>query len=128
LLPAVIWLVERYTSQTGIHIHLKHSGLEQRFHPDIETTAYRVVQEALTNIARHAGVKEADVCLKVERNTLYATINDQGIGFEVATAMATAETGGLSGMHERVSLSGGKLTVESNPGAGTCLTAEWPLP
>src|SRR6202043_3986714 len=63
LVPALLALFERYTEQTGVLVHFKHQGLEKRFTPEVETTASRVVQEALTNVARHAGV--ADVTVRV---------------------------------------------------------------
>ena len=61
LLPALLALFERYTEQTGVKVAFKHEGLEQRFPPEVETTAYRIVQEALTNVARHAGVDAVTV-------------------------------------------------------------------
>jgi len=128
LLPAALWLTEQYTAQTGIDVHLEHSSLEQRFTPDIETAAYRIIQEALTNVARYANVNDVAVRLWVDQNILYTKIEDQGVGFDVQTKMVSAKTNGLSGMHERVVLSGGNLAVESTPGAGTRLLAEWPLP
>ena len=62
LLPTLLWHIEHYTAQTHVKVNFKHSGLEkQRFAPEVETAAYRVVQEALTNVARHANVHEATV-------------------------------------------------------------------
>ena len=55
LLPAVLWLVERYTAQTGVQVRLHHAGVDRRFAPEVETASYRIVQEALTNVSRHAG-------------------------------------------------------------------------
>src|SRR5207253_4700538 len=59
LLPALRWHCERYTAQTGVRVSLEHAGLEQRFPADVETAAYRIVQEALTNVARHAGDRKS---------------------------------------------------------------------
>jgi signal transduction histidine kinase len=85
------------------------------------------VQEALTNVARHAGASEAMVRLWADQEILHLQIHDQGVGFDVKATLAATTTGGLSGMYERVVLLGGQLTIESAPGAGTCLTAELPL-
>jgi len=128
LLPALLWQVERYTAQTEVRVNFKHTGLEGRsFAPEIETAVYRLVQEALTNVARHAGVKEVAVYVWADPASLSLQIEDQGRGFDSEAAMKAAATGGLAGMRERAILLGGQLRVESTPGAGTCLTAELPL-
>ena len=99
---------------------------EQRFAPDVETTAYRIVQEALTNVARHAGVSELTVRLWTDADTLSVIIVDQGRGFDLQTARTTLSSG-LAGMVERAALLGGNLTIESAPATGTRLTASLPL-
>ncbi|HEV8663901.1 MAG TPA: GAF domain-containing protein, partial [Candidatus Methylomirabilis sp.] len=128
LLPALLWHFERYTAQTRVQVALKHSGLEgRRFPQDIETAAYRIVQEALTNVARHAGVNEVAVKLWADRDTLGVRVEDQGKGFEPEAVLASHTTSGLVGMRERASLLGGHLTAESRPGTGTRVIAELPL-
>jgi signal transduction histidine kinase len=128
LLPTLLWHFERYTTQTYVRVTFKHSGLEgRRFRPEVETAAYRIVQEALTNVARHAGVGEVWVRSWADQEALGVQIEDQGSGFEPEAALAAGATTGLAGMRERAVLSGGQLTVESTPGAGTCVTAELPL-
>jgi signal transduction histidine kinase len=127
LLPALLWHIERYTGQTGVQVVFKHTGMERHLTPALETAAYRTVQEALTNVARHARVSEVTVRLWADQHTLGVQVDDQGIGFDPATALAVSITGGLVGMRERVALLGGQLTVESAPGSGTRLTAEFPL-
>nr|NIN99224.1 histidine kinase [Anaerolineae bacterium]NIQ82060.1 histidine kinase [Anaerolineae bacterium] len=127
LLHALLWHLERYTTQTGIRVSFKHTGLEGRFASEVETAAYRIVQEALTNVARHADVDEVTVRLWVDQDTLSVQIEDQGTGFEPEIALTASASSGLSGMQERAVLLGGHLTVESAPGAGTRLTAELPL-
>jgi signal transduction histidine kinase len=127
LLSALRWQLGRYTSQFEIRVNFKHSRLdEQRFAPDIETAAYRIVQEALTNVARHAGVGKVDVDIQADESRIRIRIRDEGIGFDAHTLSASS-TGGLSGMRERASMLGGQLDVESAPGAGTLLRAELPL-
>jgi signal transduction histidine kinase len=128
LLPALLWHLERYTTQTNVHVTFKHAGLKDvRVVPEVETAAYRIVQEALTNVARHAGVSEVVVRLWIDQELLNAQVEDQGTGFDAEAAMAAAMTRGLIGMRERVGSLGGQLTIESVPGVGTCLTAELPL-
>jgi signal transduction histidine kinase len=127
LLPALLWHLERYTAQTHVRVTFQHALPEQRFAPEIETVAYRVVQEALTNVARHAGVSEATVRLWITQDTLGLQVKDRGTGFDPEAQLANVRAGGLSGMRERVALLGGQLTIESSPGAGACLTVELPL-
>jgi PAS domain S-box-containing protein len=126
LLPALLWHVDRYTGQTRVHVHLEHHGLDRRLHPDVETAAFRIVQEALTNIARHAGVSEARVRIRRERDVLHLEIADRGRGFDVKSVLALGMTGGLPGIHERVRLLGGRLDFNSDPGRGTCISITLP--
>ncbi|MBN1811170.1 MAG: PAS domain S-box protein [Anaerolineae bacterium] len=128
LLPALLWHCGRYTDQTGVHVDFRHTNLEgRRFGPKVETAAYRIVQEALTNVARHADVDQVTVRLWAEQDTLNVQIEDQGAGFDPERAMVAEESSGLVGMRERAVLLGGELTIESTPGAGTRLMAELPL-
>ncbi len=127
LLHALLWHFERYTAQTGIQISFKHTGLENRFASEVETAAYRIVQEALTNVARYADVDEVAVHLRVDQDMLSIQIEDQGTGFEPEITLAASASSGLSGMRERAVLLGGHLTIESASGSGTRLTAELPL-
>ena len=125
LLPTLLWHIEHYTAQTRVRVNFKHSGLEKRrFAPEVETAAYRLVQEALTNVARHAQAAEATVRISTHRQTLLIEIEDNGRGFDVESVMMAGETTGFAGMRERVVLLEGQFTVESRPGAGTRLIAE----
>jgi signal transduction histidine kinase len=126
LLPALLWHLERYASRTGVRVDFKHNGLEGRFAPEVETAAYRIIQEALTNVARHAGVSETTVRLWADQDTLLVRIEDQGTGFDPAAVLAAGHASGLAGMQERAALCGGQLTVDSESGAGTRLTLEMP--
>jgi signal transduction histidine kinase len=127
LLPALLWHFKRYTSQTNIQVEFKQSGLDMRFRPEVETVTYRVIQEALTNAARYAGVNEVGVVIVADENMIIINIEDKGNGFDPETVGNNRETAGIEGMRERLSLLGGRLTIESSPGAGTRLTAEIPL-
>ena len=125
LLPTLLWHIEHYTAQTRVRVNFKHSGLEKRrFAPEVETAAYRLVQEALTNVARHAQAAEATVRISTHRQTLLIEIEDNGRGFDVESVMMAGETTGFAGMRERVVLLEGQFAVESQPGAGTRLIAE----
>jgi signal transduction histidine kinase len=128
LLPTLMWHFERYTARTDVQVLFKHIGLEGcRFAAGVETAAYRVVQEALTNVARHAGVREVTVRLWANNEYLGAQIEDRGKGFHPEVAFVGHVTGGLSGMRERAELLGGRLTVESAVGGGTLVAVQFPL-
>jgi PAS domain S-box-containing protein len=128
LLPALLWHLEHYTAQTQVRVNFRHSGLEKRrFGADVETAAYRMVQEALTNIARHAQVHEATVRISTHQKTLLIEVEDHGKGFDVESVLTASETSGLAGMRERAMLLGGRLAIESHAGTGTRLTAELKL-
>ena len=126
LAPALVWLVERYTTQTGVEVALACSGLAARLDPQVETAAYRIVQEALTNVARHAGVKRAAVHCSVAGTALRVEVADEGVGFDVHAVPVGASTG-LVGMEERARSTGGRLWVRSVPGRGATLVAHLPI-
>jgi len=100
--------------------------VDGRFFSEVETTAYRIIQEALTNVARHAGVTNATVRIRAKADLLVLQVEDRGRGFDQGEVPAGQRSIGLSGMRERVELIGGLLTIESRPGAGTLVTAELP--
>ncbi|MFP4438693.1 MAG: GAF domain-containing protein [Chloroflexaceae bacterium] len=127
LLPTLRWHFNRYTTQTGIEVLFKHHGVERRFASDIETAIYRLVQEALTNIARHAQVDILTVRLWADEEVLEVQIEDTGIGFDQDRVLAGKTSNGLTGMRERVELLGGTFAIRSQPGQGTCLTVTMPL-
>jgi signal transduction histidine kinase len=126
LIPGLLALFERYTKQTGVLVDFKHHGVDGRFFPAVETTAYRIIQEAVTNVARHAGVSKTTVRIRAKAELLVLQVEDRGRGFDQSEVPAGPRSIGLSGMRERVELIGGLLTIESRPGAGTLVTAELP--
>ena len=126
LRPALLWLVERYTAQTGVEVSLACSGLAARLDPDVETAAFRIVQEALTNVARHAAVSSATVGCSVAGAALRVEVADDGVGFDV-DAVPVGVSSGLVGMEERARSTGGRLRVRSSPGRGTSVVAELPI-
>ena len=128
LLPTLLWHFERFTNQTNIHVTFRQKDIDDsRFPLQVETAVYRIVQEALTNVARHAQVDEAIVRLWSDEKTIGVQIEDHGVGFDAEAAANLWRTNGLGGMRERAVLLGGKFTVESRPGAGARLTAELPI-
>lgn len=128
LLPALLWHFDRYTSQTNVRVNFKHIGLDKRFRSEIETAVYRIIQEALTNVARHACTREVTVLISVIREEIFIiNIEDRGIGFDFNTIKSTKVTAGIGGMRERVALLGGKMMIDSSPGIGTCINVEIPL-
>lgn len=126
LVPALLWHFERYTAQTGIQVLFEHKGLQRRFTPEIETAVYRIVQEGLTNVARHAHVNEVTVRLVVGRAALSVGIEDHGAGFDTERALSNGASNGLNGMRERAALLGGHFRINSSPGVGTRLAARFP--
>ncbi|HEY7220649.1 MAG TPA: PAS domain S-box protein, partial [Candidatus Binatia bacterium] len=126
LLAALRWHFGRYTAQTRVKVAFKHTGIEERrFAPEIETAAYRIVQEALTNVARHAQVDKVAVEINAEQERLRIEIRDEGVGFDPG-ALSAAQTGGLSGMRERAIMLGGKFSLESTLGGGTVIEVTLP--
>jgi PAS domain S-box-containing protein len=126
LLPTLYWHIDRYTSQTGIHVNFQCAEFPERFLPEIETAAYRIIQEALTNVARYAQVKDVFVGLVVQEKTLWVEVLDKGKGFD-SSADLDRPTSGLGGMRERASLVGGYLTVRTFIDQGTQILAALPL-
>lgn len=105
------------------------SGRVGRVPPDVELVLYRIVQEALSNVARHANASQALVRLTRRGRALRMVIEDDGCGFDVDAVRGSRESGlGLFGMEERLALVGGSLRVESAVGRGTRVIAEVPLP
>lgn len=128
LLPALLWHIDRYMAQTRMRVQFTHCSLEgRRFTPAIEIATYRIIQEALTNVARHARVSEVEIEVWVTEDELRIQVRDVGVGFEPKIALAQAASAGLLGMRERAALAGGHLTIESAPGKGTTITVIFPI-
>jgi signal transduction histidine kinase len=127
LLVTLEWFVQRYTAQTRIAVQFTHHGLGQRFAPAVEITTYRIVQEALTNAARHACVQTVSVSVSADSSRLSLMIEDQGRGFDREQIRRSPTSHGLIGLRERALLLGGFVMIASSPGLGTRLSAELPL-
>lgn len=126
LLPTLLWQFDRFSAQTGIRVNFKHSGIEKRFSHQIETAIYRIVQEALTNVARHSNAGETSVLLWASQELINVQIEDHGRGFDPDKVIGDMKSSGLAGMRERAALLGGKLIIESWPESGTTVTAQLP--
>jgi signal transduction histidine kinase len=124
LVPALERLVDSFREQTGMQAELEARVGPERLPGDVETTLYRITQEALTNIVKHAQARRVSIVLTRRDSLVTAVIEDDGRGFE---ATGDGERLGLLGMRERVELVGGRLTVESREGRGTTIAAEVPL-
>ncbi len=127
LLPTLLWHYERFTGLTQVKVDFEHSGIDRRFPAEVELTAYRIVQEALTNAARHADVDALAVKVQADDAVLSLDVSDEGVGFDTAVTLRSKDSNGLSGIRERIELLGGLFTLDSAPGIGTQLIAELPL-
>src|SRR5438552_3315992 len=124
------WYVEREAKRAGLASRLALAPLAQRPPAAVETTCFRVAQEALTNVIRHAQAHVVDVELSAASGTLQLVVHDDGRGFDVSAARKRAAHGGSQGllsMQERVALAGGDLEIDSAPGRGTTVRARLPL-
>jgi len=123
--PALERLVEGFGGLSGTRVDF-HSALgETRLPTEAETTLYRVVQEGLTNIVKHADAKQVSVSLARRGACVAVVIEDDGVGFDRRTS--SGDGIGLLGMRERLALLDGRLEIESRPGAGTTIVAEVPV-
>lgn len=127
LVPTLRWYVNRYATRLGIEVEFEAIGLDDRLAAEIETALYRLAQEALTNIAKHAQARRVYLRLARSGARVTAQIEDDGIGFDVHKRAADAPGAGLFGMRERVARLGGTFSLQSHPGRGTRLFVELPL-
>src|SRR5207248_8181617 len=122
LLPALRWYVKEYQKKCSIEVEFQSSGLKERLPAEMETALYRIVQECLTNTARHANARRVRITLKETANTVKAKMIDDGCGFDYEALLKNPgqERGlGLAGMQERAVLLDGALKISSAPGKGT---------
>jgi signal transduction histidine kinase len=124
LAPALERLGDSFSEQTGISVDLQ-AALPERLLPEIETALYRIVQESLTNVVKHARARNVSILLTRRGAVVAAVVEDDGQGFDPAAVRDGAF--GLLGMRERVALLDGRLDVESRDGAGTTIAVEVPL-
>ncbi len=130
LVATLRWYMDRQMQRAGFVAKLVARPLQIHLPSGLETMCFRIVQEALTNVLRHAKAKHAHVELRQRNSKLELIIRDDGIGFNVRTAQRRASRGasfGLSGMQERVRLAGGQIEIKSRPKRGTTIRAHFPL-
>jgi signal transduction histidine kinase len=132
LLPALRWMAEQVGTRSGfvVHIPFEESETSERLPPALESACFRIAQEALTNIARHAKATQVSIALSMDTHAVHMEICDDGCGFDTTTLQNRSHGGeslGLAGMHERAALLGGGLTVASQPGQGCTVRMHCPL-
>ncbi len=121
LVPALERLVQTFSESSGINTDLEARLGEERLPPEVETTLYRIVQEALTNVVKHAGATTVSILLVRRNGSMTAVIEDDGRGFDLAAVKP--DSLGLEGMRERAELHDGKLSIETST-SGTTLAVE----
>ncbi len=132
LLPALRWYIKEYKQKFSLDVEFQATGFKERLPAEMETVLYRIVQESLTNVARHAQAHKVSVQLQEDRQAIYVTIVDDGHGFDAEQSQKMPGPGqergwGLVGMHERANLLDGALEIISRPGKGTTVHARIPL-
>src|SRR6266566_4862739 len=130
LLPALRWYVKEYSQKCSIEVEFVATGFKQRLPAEMETALYRIVQESLTNTARHANASKVLITMKEDADAVYATITDDGCGFDVGAIQKSPDHDrglGLAGMNERALLLNGTLDVQASPGHGTTIEVRLPL-
>jgi signal transduction histidine kinase len=125
LVAALEHLASSFSEQTGIAIDLGVALGTERLPGEVETALYRIVQESLTNVVKHARARHVSIALTRMEGSVTAVVEDDGQGFDPDEAPSGGF--GLIGMRERLALLGGRLRIESSPGAGTTIAADVPL-
>ena len=131
LVPALRWYTESRLSPRDVRVEIKEASQPRRLPTEVETALFRVVQEAINNVARHAAARNVRIEFEFNDQSVKVEIEDDGIGFDIGSSqMILPENGrglGLLGMQERIELLGGEIIVETNPGFGTLLVIQVPL-
>jgi len=130
LASAIEWFARQQLEPVGVAVTFEASGTDRRLPPDVELALFRVAQEAIANIGRHAAAERALIQYTADEERFVLEVEDDGAGFDPAGVDvngASMRGLGLAGMRERVGLVGGRLVVESAPGSGTRIVIEVPL-
>jgi signal transduction histidine kinase len=127
LLPALNWYVDSFSKRTNIRVYLKTKNFKLRLSSEIEITFYRIIQEALINVAKHAHATEISILLARENSFASLSVEDNGIGFDVKKATFPKDRLGLFSIKERVGLLNGEFEISSKPNKGTKLNVKIPL-
>jgi two-component system sensor histidine kinase UhpB len=129
LIPTLRWYIQNFSNRLGLCSNFETIGLEEKLAPQIETALYRIIQEALNNIAKHAQADRVEISLVKRDSKICASIQDNGKGFDLDKVLhpQSPERGfGIVGIQERVSLLGGRMEIQSRPGFGTVISIEIP--
>ena len=129
LIPTLRWYIQNFSNRLNISSNFETMGFEEKLPPQIETAFYRIVQEALNNIAKHAQADRVEISLVRRDSRILASLQDNGKGFDLDRVLhpESPERGfGIIGMQERVSLLGGEIDIQSRPGFGTLIHIEIP--
>ncbi len=130
LMPALRWLARNVGERLAIEVELSLQGIEERLDREIETLAFRVVQEALTNVAKHSGASRASVQVIRAGGRLTIGVSDAGAGFDphrVFDAEHREGAVGLRGIRDRAELFGGSMRIDAGPGRGTRIEVAVPI-
>lgn len=131
LIPALKWYCERQAQRAGAPIELSLDAIDLKSAPQLESACFRIVQESVTNALRHANARRIQVALRRADGSFVLEIADDGGGFDVPAARKrglAGESSGLLGMEERALLLGGRLSIDSTPGSGTRVRAQFAAP
>ncbi len=130
LIPAIRWFAETHLEPKGIRVSITQKESIQRLPEDIEITLFRVIQEAIVNIARHSAARNVDLSICHDENEIEVSIIDDGIGFDLSEVKISPDSWrgfGLLGMQERLELLDGSLFIETSPGFGTKVLIKMPF-
>lgn len=128
LVAALQWYTDDFARRTQIDVDFRATGLDTRLPDDVEVVVYRIIQEALTNVVKHANATHVEVSVAREIGSVSASVIDDGRGFNLESIRRSDERGlGLFGMQERVGLVGGTLRIITQPGQGTRVAISIPL-
>ena len=130
LVAAIRAYAESHLLESGAEVQLDTAGSVQRLPSELETTLFRIFQEAINNCVRHARARNLAMHLERDEQGIIGLVKDDGVGFDVDAALDGRHSLplGLLGMRERATLAGGSLEVWSRPGEGTCVRVRLPLP
>jgi two-component system sensor histidine kinase UhpB len=131
LIPTLRWYIQNFSNRLDIYSNFQAIGLEEKLPPQIETAFYRIIQEALNNVAKHAEATRVEISLERSDSIISVSVTDNGRGFDLDKVLRpeSLEKGfGIIGMQERVSLLWGKMDIQSRPDFGTYIYIEVPYP
>jgi PAS domain S-box-containing protein len=127
LIPALNWYIDNFSKRTNIKVYLKTKNFKPRLSSEVETSFYRIIQEALTNVAKHSRATEVSILLAQKNSFASLSVEDNGIGFDTKKITFPKDRLGLFSMKERIKLLNGEFEIGSKPNKGTKLNVKIPL-